>query len=86
MENNRTYQETKGPDTEDRAPKGQGKKNRGMFFILLVILVIALFLGLIGFLTDWLWFKELDYVRRRISALRRCGLKHCSFSTVRTSD
>ncbi len=62
MENNRTYQETKGPDTEDRAPKGQGKKNRGMFFILLVILVIALFLGLIGFLTDWLWFKELDYV------------------------
>jgi uncharacterized membrane protein (UPF0182 family) len=38
------------------------KKNKGMIVILAVVLVVALFVALIGFLTDWLWFKELNYV------------------------
>ena len=62
MENNRTYQEANGPDTEERAPKARTGNRKGMIVILAVILIVALFLGLIGFLTDWLWFKELGYV------------------------
>ncbi len=42
----------------------KGKKSRlGVKGIIIaVLLVILLFLMLIGFLTDFLWFKELDYV------------------------
>jgi len=39
------------------------KKGIGFKWIFAVVLVIiALFLGLIGFITDYLWFKELGYV------------------------
>lgn len=30
--------------------------------ILILVLILALFLSLIGFITDYLWFKELGYV------------------------
>ena len=39
------------------------KKKLGLKWALVIILVIiALFLALIGFITDYLWFKELGYV------------------------
>lgn len=37
--------------------------NKGTVILLLVFLAISLFMGLIGFITDFLWFKELDYVQ-----------------------
>ena len=40
-------------------------KNKGLgakWIIAIVFVLIALFLALIGFITDYLWFKELDYV------------------------
>ena len=30
--------------------------------IIVILLVILLFVSLIGFITDFLWFRELDYV------------------------
>ncbi|MEG0291554.1 MAG: UPF0182 family protein [Anaerovoracaceae bacterium] len=40
-----------------------GKRMRKHQFIIIgVLIVIALFLSLIGFITDFLWFKELGYV------------------------
>ncbi|MDO4545861.1 MAG: UPF0182 family protein [Bacillota bacterium] len=39
------------------------KRKLGMKgLIIIVLLVILLFVSLIGFITDFLWFKELDYV------------------------
>ena len=34
----------------------------GLKVLIGVVVIIALFLCLIGFITDFLWFKELDYV------------------------
>ncbi len=43
--------------------KGEKKKKHvGLKILIGVIILIALFLCLIGFITDFLWFKELDYV------------------------
>ena len=44
--------------------KKEGKKRKlGLKGLLVVILlVILLFAALIGFITDFLWFRELDYV------------------------
>ena len=40
-----------------------GKKKTGLLLLLAVIIaLLALFVGLIGFITDFLWFKELGYV------------------------
>lgn len=38
------------------------KKHVGLKVLIGVVVIIALFLCLIGFITDFLWFKELDYV------------------------
>ncbi|WP_209010502.1 UPF0182 family protein [Clostridium aminobutyricum] len=39
------------------------KKRKSPIIILIVLIVlVGLFLSLIGFITDFLWFKELDYV------------------------
>lgn len=43
--------------------KGQkGGHGKLKVFLVVLIVLIALFLALIGFITDFLWFKELDYV------------------------
>ncbi len=49
-------------EENNTAQKRPAKKGRGTFILLAVLLIGALFLALIGFLTDWLWFKELGYV------------------------
>ena len=43
---------------KEKKKKGLGVKG----VVIVVLLVILLFLMLIGFITDFLWFKELDYV------------------------
>ena len=45
-------------------PKSEGKggKSKGKVAIVVIVVLIALFVSLIGFITDFLWFKELDYV------------------------
>ncbi len=43
--------------------RGKKKKKKGIKgFIIAVLIIILLFVSLIGFITDFLWFKELDYV------------------------
>ncbi len=42
--------------------KEKKKKHKGLVIIIAILVIIALFLSLIGFITDFLWFKELDYV------------------------
>ncbi len=42
--------------------KEKKKKHKGLAIIIAILVIIALFLSLIGFITDFLWFKELDYV------------------------
>lgn len=44
---------------ETKSAKGQRKLS---IVILFVIIILALFLLLINFITDWLWFKEMGYV------------------------
>lgn len=42
---------------------GEKKKKRiGLKLLVAVVVIILLFLALIGFITDFLWFRELDYV------------------------
>lgn len=42
---------------------GEKKKKRiGLKLLVALVVIILLFLALIGFITDFLWFKELDYV------------------------
>lgn len=38
------------------------KRGIGLKLIIVLVVIILLFLALIGFITDFLWFKELDYV------------------------
>lgn len=38
------------------------KGSKPTWMILILVLILALFLSLIGFITDYLWFKELGYV------------------------
>ncbi|MEI3502715.1 MAG: UPF0182 family protein [Anaerovoracaceae bacterium] len=44
--------------------KKEGKKRKlGLKgLVVVILLVILLFAALIGFITDFLWFRELDYV------------------------
>ena len=43
--------------------KGKSKGQRSLGVILMfIVIIVALFLLLINFITDWLWFKELGYV------------------------
>ncbi len=32
-----------------------------MTVILVIVVILALFLGLIGFISDFMWFKEMGY-------------------------
>ena len=38
------------------------KSTKAKWIIIIVLLLILAFMGLIGFITDFLWFKELSYV------------------------
>ena len=40
---------------------GKGQK-RLSFIILAIVLVVVLFVSLIGFIADFLWFKEMGYL------------------------
>ena len=41
----------------------KGKKKRPLLWIIIaVVVILLLFFSLIGFITDFLWFRELDYV------------------------
>ena len=41
----------------------KGKKRRPLLWIIVaVVVILLLFFSLIGFITDFIWFKELDYV------------------------
>lgn len=42
--------------------KGKKKRKTGIWIILAIVIILLLFFSLIGFITDFLWFKELDYV------------------------
>lgn len=42
--------------------KERKKRNKGIWIVVALLVIIAIFLSLIGFITDFLWFKELDYV------------------------
>ena len=42
--------------------KERKKSRKGLWVIIAIVVIIMLFLSLIGFITDFLWFKELDYV------------------------
>lgn len=42
--------------------KEKKKRKKGIWIIVALLVIIAVFLSLIGFITDFLWFKELDYV------------------------
>ncbi len=44
---------------EKKGPKGQ---RRLSVIVMFIVIIIALFLLLINFITDWLWFKEMGYV------------------------
>ncbi len=44
---------------ERKMPKGQ---RRLSVIVMFIVIIIALFLLLINFITDWLWFKEMGYV------------------------
>ena len=46
----------------EKEKKRNKKKRPGMWIIIAIVVIILLFLSLIGFITDFLWFKELDYV------------------------
>lgn len=48
----------KSGEKKDRKQRG----GIGIGIIFVLILILVLFLGLIGFITDFMWFKELDYV------------------------
>ena len=41
--------------------KNDNHQRRLSIVIMLVVLIIVAFLGMIGFITDWLWFKEMGY-------------------------
>lgn len=43
--------------------KAKNAGSKGAIIMLIVLLAISLFMGLIGFITDFLWFKELNYVQ-----------------------
>ncbi len=45
----------------DRKAKKRKKDKKVSLVIMLVIVVLSLFLALTGFITDWLWFKDLGY-------------------------
>ena len=47
------------PPKEERH-KGGHKKLKAV--IVAIVILLVLFVALIGFITDFLWFKELDYV------------------------
>ena len=38
------------------------KRHAGLKVLIVIAVLVFLFLCLIGFITDFLWFKELDYV------------------------
>lgn len=42
--------------------KTRKKKHIGIWVVVALAVILLLFLSLIGFITDFLWFKELDYV------------------------
>ena len=72
--------------------KEKKKRKIGVKVIVLIILLaLGLFTGLIGFITDFLWFKELGYVGvfftfRSISpAVRKSILYSCGCSFQDTS-
>lgn len=46
----------------EKEKKRNKKKRPGMWIIIAIVVIILLFLSLIGFITDFLWFRELDYV------------------------
>ena len=45
----------------DRKAKKRKKDKKVSLIIMLVIIVLSLLLALTGFITDWLWFKDLGY-------------------------
>lgn len=42
--------------------KEKKKRRPVLWVVIAVVIILMLFLSLIGFITDFLWFKELDYV------------------------
>ena len=52
------------PEGAKQAKEKKPKKHsgRGKVVLLVVLAIIAIFISLIGYITDFLWFKELGYV------------------------
>lgn len=42
--------------------KGEKSQKKLSIIVMFIVLIAVAFLGLIGFITDWLWFSEMGYV------------------------
>lgn len=42
--------------------KGEKSQKRVSIIVMFIVVIAVAFLGLIGFITDWLWFSEMGYV------------------------
>ncbi|MDQ9868349.1 UPF0182 family protein, partial [Acinetobacter baumannii] len=47
----------KPPKEKKRNDNGKGK-----YVLLVILIILAIFVSLIGYITDFMWFKELGYV------------------------
>lgn len=45
----------------DNGVEKKEKKKKGAIAILIIVVALAILVSLVGFLTDWLWFKDLSY-------------------------
>ncbi|MCF0140539.1 MAG: UPF0182 family protein [Mogibacterium sp.] len=53
--------EKKAAREMDKGAKSRGRKIGLSVIIMLVVLIFVAFVVLVGFITDWLWFKDLGY-------------------------
>lgn len=53
----------KGPEQGEEHTNNKKTGNASKYAVLIIIVAISLFTGVIGFITDFLWFKELSYVQ-----------------------
>lgn len=61
MSDNNDFKQTDFFKKKERTPE-QKKRSKTLSLIIMLIAIIgALLFGLVGFITDWMWFKDLSY-------------------------
>lgn len=45
-----------------KPPKEKKRNGKGKYVLLAILIILAIFVSLIGYITDFMWFKELGYV------------------------